>query len=67
MEDVFEDIGYRRPTMEQQGEHVYRIGKGKVEKVKIEYRGGYMAGHSVFVRRDIAEDLIASGKAVEVR
>jgi hypothetical protein len=71
MDDVREDIGYRRPTMAELNNERDQVKHYKLQekpaKMKIEYNIGVMAGHSVWVRRDIAEDMIKHGKAREVR
>lgn len=62
MDSVREDIGYMD----------YKLNKndtfaGLSDKIKIEYKSGMMAGRTVMLRRDIAEELIKHGKAVEVK
>jgi hypothetical protein len=37
-----------------------------VDKIKIEYKSGMLKGKVVELRRDIAEGVIKTGKAVEV-
>jgi hypothetical protein len=59
---IQEDIGYMD----------YKLNKkdtfaGLSDKIKIEYKTGMMAGRIVTLRRDIAEELIKHGKAMEIQ
>lgn len=64
IEDVYEDIGYRRGIM---ADDVYVLSKNRHENsIRIEYIDGMEAGKIRWIRKDIAEDLIRRGVAREV-
>lgn len=60
-DSVREDIGYMRYDLNKADTYV-----GKADKIKIEYLSSLMEGRIVWIRRNIAEDLIRRGIAREV-
>jgi hypothetical protein len=61
IESVREDLGYMKYDLNKSDTY-----KGKADKIRIEYLSGLMKGRAVWVRRNIAEDLIKRGCAKEV-
>jgi len=66
MNDVRDDIGYGVHDMSDQ-DQVTRYRLKKTDAIKIRYVSGIACGSTYIVRRDIAEDMIRKGRAVEER
>lgn len=59
---TFEDLGYMKYDLNKSDTYA-----GKADKIRVEYLSGLMAGRVVWIRRNIAEDLIQRGYAKEVK